>query len=79
MADNPAGGGLINLGDLSKPATVLVEKISDAVGGIAKPWQTVRVAKAEAKADLIRAHAKIKISEIEERALLRMIREEGKK
>jgi hypothetical protein len=44
------GGGLISIPDLSKPATVLIEKISDAVGGIAKPWQTVRVARAEAKA-----------------------------
>ena len=43
MADNP----LVNLGDLSKPAVVLVEKISDAVGGIFKPYQIVRVAKAE--------------------------------
>jgi Protein of unknown function (DUF2806) len=79
MADNPTGGGLINLGDLSKPATVLIEKISDAVGGIAKPWQTVRVAKAEAKAELIRAQARFEVSEIEQRALLRMVREEGKK
>ena len=46
------GGGLINLGDLSKPATVLIERVSDAVGGIAKPWQIKRIAKAETKADL---------------------------
>ena len=79
MADHPVGGGLINLGGLSKPATTLIEKISDAVGGIAKPWQTVRVARAEARADLIRAQTKIEISEIEQRAVLRMVREEGKK
>ena len=76
MAD---GGGLINLGDLSKTATVLIEKISDAVGGIAKPWQIKRVAQAEAKAELIRTEARIQISEIEERALIRMVREEGQK
>ncbi len=46
------GGGLINLGDLSKPVTVLIERVSDAVGGIAKPWQIKRIAKAETKADL---------------------------
>lgn len=73
------GGSLINLGDVSKPATVLIEKISDAVGGIAKPWQIERVAKAEAKAELIRAQGKIEISELEERALARMVREEGKR
>ena len=76
MAD---GGALINFGELSKPATVLIEKISDALGGIAKPWQIERVARAEAKADMIRAEARVQISEIEERALIRMVREEGHK
>jgi hypothetical protein len=73
------GGALINLGDISKPATVLIEKISDAVGGIAKPWQMVRIARAEVAAETIRAQGRIQISEIEERALQRMVREEGKK
>jgi len=71
------GGALINLGELSKPATVLIEKISDAVGGIAKPWQIKRIARAEAEASLIEANARIEISEIEQRALIRMVREEG--
>jgi hypothetical protein len=73
------GKGLINLGDLSKPATVLIEKISDAVGGIAKPWQIKRVAHAEADALVIHANARVQVSEIEQRALGRMVREEGKK
>lgn len=73
------GGALINLGELSKPATVLIEKVSDAVGGIAKPWQIKRVALAEAEADIIRAESKIQISELEQRALVRMVREEGQK
>jgi hypothetical protein len=46
---------IAKLGDLSKPATVLIEKISDAVGGIFKPYQIVRVAKAEAEANRIQA------------------------
>jgi len=33
----PEGNSLINLGEISKPATVLVEKISDAVGRLFKP------------------------------------------
>jgi Protein of unknown function (DUF2806) len=70
---------LIDLGALTKPATVLIEKISDAVGGIAKPWQIRRVARAEATAEIIRSEARLQISELEERALLRMIREEGNK
>lgn len=74
-----SGGSLINLGDISKPATVLIEKISEAVGGIAKPWQIKRVAQAESQADIIRSQTRITISEVEERALARMVREEGLK
>ena len=37
MSDN-FESSLINLGELSKPATVLIEKISDAVGGVFKPY-----------------------------------------
>lgn len=72
-------GALANLGDLTKPATVLIEKISDAVGGIAKPWQIVRVAEAESRADLIRAESRLSISDMEKRALIRLVREEGDK
>lgn len=74
-----SGGSLINLGELSKPATVLIERVSDAIGGVAKPWQIRRVAKAEADAEITRSQARIAISEIEERALTRMVREEGKR
>ena len=73
------GNSLINLGELSKPATVLIEKVSDAVGGIAKPWQIKRVAKAEAEAEKTKAAARFEISEMEERAIQRMVREEGKR
>ena len=76
MGDKPP---LLNLGDLSKPATVLVEKISDAVGGIFKPYQVVRVAKAEAEADRIRAENQIQINDLQRRAMHRFLEEEGKK
>ncbi|MGN6769980.1 MAG: DUF2806 domain-containing protein [Rhizobiaceae bacterium] len=76
MAD---GVSLIDLGKLSEPAKVLIEKVSDAVGGIAKPWQIVRVAKAEAQAEVIRAENRLEISDIERRALERVVREEGKR
>jgi len=46
MAD---GTSLINLGDLSKPATVLIEKISAAVGALYEPRHIKRVAQAEAE------------------------------
>jgi len=70
---------LINIGELSKPATVLVEKISDAIGGLFKPYQIVRLAKAEAQADLVRAEGRIEISDLQRRAFHRFLEEEGKR
>jgi hypothetical protein len=75
MSDNP----LIKLDELTRPATVLVEKISEAVGGIFKPWQIVRVAKAEAAAEQIRAESQIQISDLQRRAVHRFLVEEGKR
>ncbi|MDD5587216.1 MAG: DUF2806 domain-containing protein [Alphaproteobacteria bacterium] len=69
----------INFDGLSAPATKLIEKVSDAVGGIAKPGQIRRVAKAESDAEIIRAQTRIEITEIQRRSLERMIREEGQK
>jgi hypothetical protein len=70
---------LINLGDLAKPATALVEKISDAIGGLARPWQIVRVAQAEAEAEAIRAQAQVQVTELQRRAMVRFIAEESKR
>ncbi len=70
---------IINFGELSKPATVLIEKISDAVGGIYKPYQIKRIAKAEAEAEKIRALADIEIKDLQQRALVRFVAEETKK
>lgn len=67
------------MGDLSKPATVLIEKISEAVGEIFKPRQIRRVAKAEAGAKIIHALADIEVQELQKRALRRFIQEETKK
>lgn len=78
-----------NAGELSKPATVLLEKISDAIGGLAKPWQIERVAKAEGKAEIIRvvsqaevekikAISQIEITELQRRAVQRFFVEEAK-
>ena len=73
------GGGLINLGDLTKPATVLIEKISDAIGGIFKPHQIRRIAQAEAQADKIRAVSEVEITAFQDRAISRFFIEEAKK
>lgn len=45
---------IVNLGEISKPATVLIEKISDAVGGVFKPYQIRRVAEAELRLKRLR-------------------------
>jgi hypothetical protein len=78
MDPNP-NNSLINIGELSRPATVLIEKISDAVGGVFKPYQLVRVAKAEAQAERVRAETQIEISDLQRRAFHRFLEEEGKK
>jgi len=70
---------LVNIGKLSEPATVLVNRISDAVGGIFKPMQVRRIAKAEADAEVIRAKADIEVSELQRRAFYRFLDEEAKK
>lgn len=76
MSNNNA---LINLGELSKPATVLIEKISEAVGGVFKPYQVIRVAKAEAEADRIRTESQIQITDLHRRAMHRFLEEEATK
>src|SRR5262245_34646597 len=67
------------LGELSKPATVLIERISEAIGGVFKPSQIVRVAKAEVIADRIRAEKQIEISALQRRAFHRFLEEESRK
>src|SRR5947208_12772053 len=73
------GTSLVNLGELSKPATVLIEKIAEAVCGVCHPFQIKRVAKAEAEAALIRAKGDIKITDLHRRAVHRFFSEEAKK
>jgi len=69
----------MDFGDLSKPVTVLIEKISDAVGGWFRPAQIKRIAQAEVEAEKIRVVNGIEISEIQERALVRMLHREEKR
>ena len=70
---------IVNFGDLTKPATVLIEKISDAVGGLFKPYQVKRIAKAEAEAQLIDAETQIQITDLHRRAMHRFVEEEAQK
>ncbi|MGA2770266.1 MAG: DUF2806 domain-containing protein [Bryobacteraceae bacterium] len=69
----------MNLGELTKPATVLIEKISEAIGGIFRPYQIRRIAEAEAQASSIKAISQIEITELQRRAMYRFFSEEAKK
>lgn len=68
----------IDAKELSKPATALIEKIADGIGGIFRPTQVVRMARAQAKAELITAQAQIEIDEIQRRAMQRFVAEEAR-
>lgn len=59
MSDNPLAQ--ITEG-LTKPATVLIEKIADATGTLYEPKRIVEVAKAEAEAAKIQAESEIEIA-----------------
>ena len=74
------GFSLINLGDLAKPATILVEKVCNAVGVIYEPTRIKREARAEAEAEKIKALAGIELhDEIARRALERFVQQETRK
>lgn len=70
---------LINFGDLSKPAIVLIKKISNAIGVLYEPKQIIRVANAKAEASKIEALSNIEVTEIQQRAIARLVQEEGRK
>ncbi|MGY3687369.1 DUF2806 domain-containing protein [Vibrio coralliilyticus] len=73
------GNSVVNLGDISKPATVLIEKISNAVGVLYEPRKIKNLAKANAEADKIKLLAQLELSEIGQRAMQRVLTQESKK
>ena len=73
------GNSLVDLSKLTKPATVLIEKISDATGVLYEPTRIRRKAKAEADASKTKALMDLEIEEIQKRALNRLVTEEIKK
>lgn len=62
----------------SKPAALLIEKISGAIGWYVEPQKILRNARAEAAASIIKAEAEQEIKSVEQRAASRMIYEETK-
>lgn len=69
----------LDIGKLSEPATVLIKKISNAVGILYEPKRIINNAKAEAEAKKIQALANIEINELERRALERFVHQEARK
>jgi hypothetical protein len=70
---------LIDIDGLSEPSKVLIEKVSEAVGEIFKPYQIERIAKAETNAMLTKTKAEIEATELQQRALKRFLSEEALK
>lgn len=75
MADSPIKVEV----DLTKPVTVLVEKVAGAVGILYEPARIKKKAKAEAEAQIVVAKAKIKSAQLTQRAMARLELEEAKK
>jgi hypothetical protein len=73
------GNSVINFGDVSKPATVLIEKISSAIGVLYEPTRIRKEAQANADAAMIEAKGQIEITDLTRRAMGRFVTEETKK
>ncbi|NVJ91376.1 MAG: DUF2806 domain-containing protein [Methylocystaceae bacterium] len=69
-----------DLGKLSEPITKLIEVTARATGVIFEPYQTVRMAKADAKANRIRSLAELDLEdELEQKTIQRLIHQEKRK
>ena len=70
--------GDVVIGDqgLTEPAITLIERVSAFVGGVTRPYQIVRVAKADAKAVRIRTESAIEIEGLRLRAAERVVEEQ---
>lgn len=75
----PPDNSIINFGDVSKPVTVLIEKISAAIGVLYEPTRVTRLARAEAEAEKIKTLARSELTDIEQRAIDRFVHQETRK
>lgn len=75
----PENNPIINLGELAKPATVLIEKVSNAVGVLYEPRRIIKKAEAEFEASKIKALAGIELYDIEQRGIERLIHQQARK
>lgn len=80
MSDQEKGALIkVDFGDVSKTANLLIEKISDAIGGYYRPSQIRRIAEAKADAARIRTVSQIETTALQRRALERFVSEEAQK
>ncbi len=68
---------LVNLDALSKPLTKLIEVVAGGIGTLYAPFGTVRNAKADAKAMIIRANTEKEIASLNDRAHSRLMHQES--
>ncbi|EGR0190148.1 DUF2806 domain-containing protein [Vibrio cholerae] len=73
------GNSVINFGDLAKPATVLIEKVSNAIGVLYEPRRIRKKAEAEVEAEKIKVLAGIELNEIQQRGIERFVQQEARK
>lgn len=74
-----ADGALVNVGELAKPVTVLIEKISNAVGVLYEPTAIRRKASAEADALQLRTLGELAATDLQKRAMQRLLHQEERK
>lgn len=77
MGENKSLVDLSDLAGLAKPAKALIEKISSAAGILYEPIRIRKKAQAEADAEIIKAQAKIDVSDLENRGLKRLVQQQG--
>ena len=68
----------MNIGDLAKPATSLIERVSEAFGIVYAPTHVKRMARAEVEADKIRAIGRLEVNELESRGLARFVKDQAR-
>lgn len=69
----------IDLGNLTEPVKVFVERVSDLIGGTLRPYQIRRIAEAEADAKMTTAVGDLNVEALRRRALQRWVTEEETK
>lgn len=66
----------IDTSGITEPGKLLIERVSDALGGIFAPWQKRRIAEADADVALTAAQTEIRITDVQRRAVRRWLAEE---